>query len=342
MSAPTDETRPTAQRRTKPRDANARGARLLLAAFTLAAACSPSEQESASGPLVVFTAGSLGRPMRAALDSFERREGVRYELETAGSLETARKLTELGKRPDIVALADEEVFPKLLEPTYTTWYARFARNRLVIAYSPSSRFAGELASGTWWRVLTSPGVEVGRSDPDRDPSGYRALIAMQLAELHYGEPGLAARLEHAASRRNVRPKEADLVALLETGELDAGWLYESLARSTGLPFVALPPEIDLGTPAQAASYARASVRVLGAGMGDTLTIVGSPIAYAISIPTAAPHGDTARRFLRFLLSADGRAALRAQALDALDRAIVVGTGAPPIGAGVADSAAGMQ
>src|SRR6185503_12455977 len=49
------------------------------------------------GPLVVFTAGSLARPMRAALDSFAATTGVRYEMESAGSLETARKLTELGK-----------------------------------------------------------------------------------------------------------------------------------------------------------------------------------------------------------------------------------------------------
>ena len=320
-------------------------ARWLPLIVATGAACAPGAERGGadttteeSGPLVVFTAGSLGRPMRAALDSFARRTGVPYELETAGSLETARKLTELGKTPDIVALADEEVFPKLLEPKFTTWYARFARNRLVVAYSPRSRFAEQLRAGPWWRVLTSPGVEVGRSDSDRDPSGYRALIAMQLAEWHYGEPGLAVRLERAAARRNIRPKEADLVALLETGELDAGWLYESLARSTGLPFVALPPEIDLGTPAQAANYARASVRVQGAGMGDTLTIVGLPIAYAISIPINAPHGETASRFLRFLLSPDGKAALRAQSLDVLDRAVIVGAGAPQLDAGVADSA----
>ena len=116
----------------------------------------------------------------------------------------------------------------LLEPKFTTWYARFARNRLVVAYSPRSRFADQLRTGTWWRVLTSPGVEVGRSDPDRDPSGYRALIAMQLAEWHYGEPGLAVRLERAAAGRNIRPKEADLVALLETGELDAHGPYEGV------------------------------------------------------------------------------------------------------------------
>ena len=70
------------------------------------------------GPLVVFNAGSLARPLRAALDTFAAREGVRVEQEQAGSLETARKLTELGRIPDVIALADYEVFPQLLVPEH--------------------------------------------------------------------------------------------------------------------------------------------------------------------------------------------------------------------------------
>src|SRR5687767_12664544 len=53
-----------------------------------------------TGPLVVYNAGSLARPIKAALDTFAAREDVRVEQESAGSLETARKLTELGKIPD--------------------------------------------------------------------------------------------------------------------------------------------------------------------------------------------------------------------------------------------------
>ena len=42
--------------------------------------------------LVVFNAGSLARPIRAALDTFAAHTGVRVEQESAGSLESARKL----------------------------------------------------------------------------------------------------------------------------------------------------------------------------------------------------------------------------------------------------------
>lgn len=278
--------------------------------------------------IVVFNAGSLAAPLRAALDSFALRERVTVQQENAGSLETARKLTELHKRPDVVALADEEVFPKLLVPAETPWYAQFARNRMVVAYTPRSRFAGEITPANWWRVLQRPGVEVGRSDPGLDPNGYRTLLTLQLAERFYAEPGLAARLLAAAPARNMRPKESDLVGLLQAGELDYIWSYESIARAAGLRFVPLPPAIDLGDPAQRERYAAASVRVPGRTPRDTVEFRGAPIVYALSIPTRAPHPAVARRFVAWLLSADGRRVLRAAQLDALDPPRIVGAGAP--------------
>src|ERR671914_170052 len=116
------------------------------------------------GPLVVFNAGSLARPIRAALDSFAAREGVRFEQEQAGSLETARKLTELGRVPDVIALADYEVFPQLLVPEHTTWYAKFARNRMVLAHTPQSRHVDSITPANWWRIVLRPGVETGELD----------------------------------------------------------------------------------------------------------------------------------------------------------------------------------
>ena len=113
--------------------------------------------------LVVFNAGSLARPLRAALDTFAVREGVVVAQESAGSLETARKLTELGKIPDVLALADAEVFPRYLMPAFVEGYAEFARNRMVLAYTDRSRFAAEVGPDTWWQILLRPGVETGRS-----------------------------------------------------------------------------------------------------------------------------------------------------------------------------------
>lgn len=279
--------------------------------------------------LVVYNAGSLARPLRAALDTFAVRAQVRIDQESAGSLETARKLTELHKIPDVIALADFEVFPQLLMPGQVQWYVQFARNRMTIAYTARSRFAGEMTGANWWRVLLRNGVQVGRADPNLDPNGYRTLLSMQLAEKLYRQPGLYQRLLAAAPARNMRPKEADLVAVLQAGELDYIWSYESLAQAAGLDYVNLPDSVDLGSPADSSFYARAAVSVVGRTPGDTIVFHGQPIVYGLSIPTAAPHPKLAERFLSFLLSADGRRVLRAARLDALEAPVLVGTGAPP-------------
>jgi molybdate/tungstate transport system substrate-binding protein len=294
-----------------------------------ALSCATSDVTKNEGPLVVYTAGSLARPMRAALDSFAARTGVTYQLESAGSLETARKLTELGKIPDVIALADEDVFPKVLVPAHATWYVRFAENRIVLAYTDRSRYASEIDSTNWWRVLQRPGIEAGRANPDLDPAGYRTLMVFQLAERLYATPGLAAALETAAPPRNMRPKEIELVALLESGDLDYAWFYESMARASGVRHVRLPAAIDLSSTDAAATYATATVRVIGASAGDTITMKGAPIRYALSIPLMASHAALGERFAAFLL-ADGRKALEGAYLSTLPNPDAVGTGVPEV------------
>jgi molybdate/tungstate transport system substrate-binding protein len=293
-----------------------------LAALSVLTACGGDRAaRQAEGPLVVFNAGSLARPLRAALDTFAAREGVRYEQESAGSIESARKLTELGKVPDLIALADAAVFPGYLVPAHVSRYVEFARNRMVLAYTDRSRHADSVSTANWWRIMQRPDVEVGRADPELDPNGYRTLLTWQLAERHYASPDLAARLAARSPARNMRPKEADLIGLLQAGEFDYIWSYESIARGVGLRAVMLPPEIDLSDPAFAASYALASVRIRGAAAGDTVTFRGEPIVYAFAVPDRAPHRALGQRFGAFLLSPEGREILRREGLDAFDEAV---------------------
>ena len=279
--------------------------------------------------LVVYNAGSLALPLREALDSFAVREKLSgVEQENAGSLETARKLTELGKIPDLVGVADYEVIPLLLIPSHATWYAKFARNRMVLAFTERSHGATEITPDNWWQILTRPNVQVGRADPSLDPNGYRTLLVWQLAERFYKQPGLEKRLRASAPPRNVRPKEADLVGLLQAGEFDYIWSYESIAQGIGLSYVALPEAVDLSAPADSAAYAVASTRIAGKTVNDSLTMRGQPIVYAFTVPTQAPHPELAAKFVQYLASPEGRRVLRGAKLDVLDQYIVTGPGAP--------------
>jgi len=300
--------------------------------LAIVASCGSPAPESGQGDgarnIVVYTAASVAIPIRAALDTFAAREHVRVQQENGGSLDIARKLTELHQIPDVVVLADYDVFPKLLMPEQTTWYADFARNRMVLAFTDKSKFASEVDSANWPKILERPGVQFGRANPDLDPNGYRTLLTLQLAERYYEQPGLYDRLMKLSPASNVRPKEADLVGLLQAGEFDYIWSYESLAQATQLRYITLPAAIDLGTPADSALYAKATVTVAGKRPNDTLTIGGQPIVYALSIPKAAPHPDVAERFVAFLLSPDGRRLMHANKLDALGAPVIIGSGVP--------------
>jgi molybdate/tungstate transport system substrate-binding protein len=310
----------------------------LLASIGLVAACTRGPDRGAGGgsdttrtsdsTLLVMNAASMTRPLTVVLDSFAARTGTRYQIEPGASLEIARRVTELGRRSDVIAMADPDVFPKLLMPRYTTWYALFGRNRIVLAYTDTSRFARQITAANWRDIIQRSGVQVGRADPNTDPSGYRTLLAFQLAERHYHQRGLAAALLAAAPQRNVRPREADQVALLQSGELDYIWTYQNLADESGLETVDLPTDMDLGNPEDSAIYALASTRVVGKTVGDTITVRGAPILFAVTVPALAPHVSLGARFVAYLLSPDGRRILRANHFDALDTPLIVGTDAP--------------
>lgn len=301
---------------------------LLVASLGCARPGDADADVSRGDTVVVFTAASLATSFRATLDSFAHQTGAVVRQENGASIELARRITELHRVPDVVALADQEVFPQLLVPRATSWYVRFARNRMVVAFTERSRGAGDLTEATWHRVLLRPDVRIGRSDPRTAPVGYRTLLLYRLAETRYGLPGLASRLEARTPPALIRANASELVALLQAGELDYIVDYESLARANHLRFVTLPPEIDLGDPSRASEYARASVRV--AGRTDTTTHAGAPIVYAASVPRDAPHPSAGIRFLRYLLSPAGQAVLRSHAVDALPVPELVGDSVPPV------------
>jgi molybdate/tungstate transport system substrate-binding protein len=302
---------------------------LVAGAYLLAI---PVRAQEPAGRLVVFNAGSLAAPFRDLLREFEgRHPAVDVIQESSGSLEAARKLTELRRIPDVIAVADYHVIPSLLVPRYAGWYAGFARNAMVLAYSNRSAGAREITAANWWRILLRRGTRVGRSDPALDPNGYRTLMVYQLAEGHYREAGLAARLVAASPLRFVRPKEADLVALLQAGELDYAWSYRSIAETVGLRYVSLPPEVDLSDPAGAEWYSRAAVRLPGSRRtgADSVEFRGEPIVYGLTIPRAAANPAAARAFVRFLFSGEGQAILRRNGFVLLERTMVGGPEPPP-------------
>lgn len=305
---------------------SARGAALVgVSSFLFACAGDKRPAAPGEGPLNVFNAASLGPPFRDVLATFAKENGA---VETAQlnvpSLEAIRMLTELGRVPDILAVADRALLDSLVLGKHSSWYALFGTNALVLAYGDKSKYRDEITTENWWRVITRPAVAVGRSDMRVDPSGYRADMAMQLAEWHYNEPGLTARLRATIPEANVRRAEADLSAHIALGELDYGWTYESLAKAHKLSFVRLPEAIDLSDPSRGDQYARAHVSLPQPNGRPTLDLRGAPIVFALTIPSRAEHPELAARFFSFVLSPTGRAILERSGFRPLAKPVIVG------------------
>ncbi len=303
------------------------------------AAAAPLERT----PLVVFAAGSLILPFADLEKAFEAQNpDVDVLAEYHGSIQVMRHVTEIHEKIDLVATADHSLIPMLMyavtDPDtgqpYASWYIRFAGNRLALAYTPRSRFAAEINDRNWYEVITRPGVRLGLADPRFDASGYRALMALKLAEPFYQKPGLLNGMvkgqfqypitafeddtgteitvpeileTNAGSGIVIRGASIELLALLESGDLDYGFEYESVIRQHNLQMVAFPDAINLGTAAQSQSYGKVVIKLDFRRFASLKPVFrGEPIGYGITIPSNAPQPELARRFIEFLLGPQGR------------------------------------
>jgi molybdate/tungstate transport system substrate-binding protein len=130
-------------------------------------------------------------------------------------------------------------------------------------------------------------------------------MAMQLAEGHYGKPGLYRKLIDSVPKNNIRPKSVELVSMLQTGNMDYAWEYLSVAIQHGLKYVSLPPEINLGDFRSEALYRKAVVHTAGDKPGSTMEMKGGSITYGVALINSAPNRDDAVLFLKYMLSPDG-------------------------------------
>lgn len=279
---------------------------IILVCLALVLSGTPATSAELSGDVIIFHAGSLTVPLAEMEKAFEAANPkVDILREGGGSTKMARMISEVGKPADIMASADYAVIDKTLIPEYADWNVRFATNQLVLCYTENSRFADEVSADNWYEILAKEGVVWGHSDPNLDPCGYRSLMVIQLAEKHYGKPGLYDRLIANRPEENVRPKSVELVSLLKTGNMDYAWEYLSVAVQHELKYIKLPPEINLGDYRRDDFYAQAKVKVTGKKPGTWMTRTGKSCTYGVTLIKDAPNREAAVAFLDYLLDPEG-------------------------------------
>jgi len=298
------------------------GATLALT-LALAAGCGGKDEDktSADRPLptatvdpnavIIAHAGSLTGLLEKSLPTELAKDGIAIHGASASSLAAAQQIKD-GLLADLYASADANTNQVLMgseNGDKVSWFATFASNAVVVAYSSVGKLAKDFDKAkagktAWYKPLEQKGVRIGRTAPDSDPLGYYSLMVCQLAGLDAHDKGLKKRI--LGDDRNVRQVSAgDPTQKLLNGELDAAFMYRTSALSSGLSFVELPKRINLSDADQAKSYARATFT-----NQDGLTFTGGVIAYSIAPVAGGAHRDDALRVIEYLLSKDGQALAR--------------------------------
>ncbi len=320
----------------------------LMLLAVVAAGCINStgtETGTSETKLIIFHAGSLSLPLKNLEDEFTKyaeenlKTRVTFQDEASGSVKAVRKVTDLGKKADIVATADYTLIPQMLVPNYTDFYVLFATNEIVIAFTNRSKYANQINSNNWYEILAKPDVTFGFSDPNQDPCGYRSVMVTKLADLYYGKPIFETLIEKNTNiiangthiyapkeiqvkdkRVVIRPKETDLTGLVESGSLDYYFIYKSVAEQHHLRYITLPDEISLRDFKKGSYYGQVSITIGSTGK----TLKAKPIVYGITVLRNAPHKKLALEFLRYLLGENGKKTFKENYQDFLNPPIAFG------------------
>jgi len=317
------------------------GAIFLLLAIPLIAGCAPQKET-----LTIYHAGSLAVPFGDLKAEFESTHpDVEVLCESGGSAKMINKAITVVKAgetpPDIIASADYKLIPdRLYEGGYADWNIAFARNTMVLCYRDGAPGSDAIVNDTriWYDVLRNEDVKYGHSNPDDDPCGYRTLLVAQLAQRYYHDnatefgltpdpdaDGLYDALipgsEHdrgrvGGSKEVVRSKSVDLIASIQSGDLDYAFEYRSVAVQHGLNFIELDDAINLGSLGMIGDtnityedfYQGASIEIVTEpGPPPAYSAQsGAPVVYGVTILKDARNKELAVEFVALLLSLKGQ------------------------------------
>ena len=219
-----------------------------LIAAALAAGCGQRQPKTR---LIVLHSNELTSLFRNIEEAFElTHPDIDIRAESEATMTTIRKLTDMSKNCDLIAISDPDLLRSRLYPKAAKWIVAFAGDEIVLAAANRSRYIHEMDGDNWYQILLRPDVSFARVDERLDPLGRHTLVAWQLADAHYGSyrgESISDALANACPPNNVRPDGNVLMTLLETPSgPDYVFVPRSLASLHRRRFIELPEAINLG------------------------------------------------------------------------------------------------
>jgi molybdate/tungstate transport system substrate-binding protein len=228
----------------------------------------------------VLYAGSLVTPMEGPIKSALASQGIDFQGQGGGSKMLSNLIASGAKNPDVFISVDPAQVTKL--GSKVAMQKTFASTSLGIGWSANSKDAAlfdSVAAGKTplLQALQTNGLVIGRTDPKVDPKGEYTVVAMKMLAGDATEQTILGDDENPAQ---TFPEE-DLLARLETGQVDVGFFYRTEAIARNLKFYALPGK---------------------ASLSDKIT-------YTLAVMANAPDQAQAKAFADFILTGQGRTIL---------------------------------
>jgi len=252
-------------------------------------------------PLDVAYAGSMGSMMEGPIKAGAAQTlGIAMHGRAQGSDALANLIVGGSISPDVFIPVTPGPMMTVLKSGKASTAVPIARTEMVIAYSPKSKYAQAFADAgrpgamPWWQILQQRDIRFGRTDPATDPQGRNIIFALQLAETYYKQPGLAAKILGETVNPAQIFSEPTVEARLQSGELDAASAYKIQPGPFDLPYVSLPPEINLGNESMHALYAKTSLDLAGK------TYRPQSLVYYAAVLDGAAQKDKAVAFVAWL------------------------------------------
>lgn len=218
--------------------APALSALVVTASFAVGSASSSQATTMHTGTVRVLSAGSLSNVMVLLGAAFKKDTGYDIQNTPLGSSAIASGIRSTTLVGDVFISASTKADQSIEGRANGSWisgYTDIGTSPVVLAYYPHSKFAAALKTHAWYDVITSPGFELGRTNPAVDPGGGLAIDALYGIGYGYDMPAL---LAIAHNQRTVY-SEAAIPGLLQAAQLDGAFMYAVSAHAAHLPYVAL-------------------------------------------------------------------------------------------------------
>ncbi len=312
---------------------------LTLFGITLLGGCGSSRTGTAKETLVIYHHGSPTFAIEATQKIFETRyPGVKVLREKDDALANMRKVTDLAKPADIVYTDDYSIIPPVMFPKYADFWIRYAHDEMTLAYAQNSKYASEINSDNWYKVLERPNVKWGIADPNAGPDGYFSIGQIMLSNIHYRDSGLFNRLIEAntairATESNgryvvdcpenlnpnsfkvvIRPNPETLYPMILASEIDYAFGYMGSVIGegpAGIKTIDLPSQVDLSDLSLVKTvYNRVIINMFSDRAERRITVKLGAKANGLTIPLNAPNREAAINFLEIFLGKTGQEALK--------------------------------